>query len=527
MNWRGGESVSCVWEQPSPGALVTFKTAATAIVLSLLTYSAVRAEPIGSAVRVVNQVSAEADQAKRALATGDGVSQNEVIAVEANSLGELRLNDETKLAIGPGSKLKLDKFVYDPNKASGAIAVDITVGAFRFITGVAKKNSYTIRTPSASISVRGTIFDVYVEPNGTMWVLLHEGSIEICNAARQCRVVNNPCSIVRVGASGDLTEAAPWNRQPRVTEITFETAFPFVVRPPQIDPSPRFTRVNVETGTCMADPIPPQPRVREASIPPSQPSTPYEPGPSSPPMSAPPQPVLSRWSGFYVGFNLGYGFSNQDTPTVCDDPFGIVDTTAANCALSFASGGLERSYSLSPDGFIGGLQGGYNFKIGNIVTGLEIDIERSAIEGTDSATANLFNGSLGQRRLTQDLDWLGTIRGRLGFLTNDLLIYATAGLAYGQSRLTYVGDYLAADDAIAIDRERVWNFGWTVGAGAEWGLGSAWSLKGEYLYFDLGEEDLNAQLVFSGNPYAVVFRPEFDLSGHIFRIGLNYRLGTP
>ena len=155
-------------------------------------------------MRIVNKVTAEADQAARNLAQGDNVKQDEVIAVEPNSLGELRLNDETKLALGPGSKMKLDKFVYDPNKATGTIAVDLTKGAFRFISGVAQKNSYLIRSPNASISVRGTVFDVYVAPDGTMWVLLHEGAIEICNANGRCKSANNPCGIVRVGGGGDL-----------------------------------------------------------------------------------------------------------------------------------------------------------------------------------------------------------------------------------------------------------------------------------------------------------------------------------
>ncbi len=130
-----------------------------------------------------------------------------------------------------------------------------------------------------------------------------------------------------------------------------------------------------------------------------------------------------------------------------------------------------------------------------MVAGFEIDIQRSSIEGSDSASGFLFNGSFGERRLTQDLEWFGTVRGRLGFVTGDWLLYGTAGLAYGRSRLTYVGDYLAADDAIAVDKTSTWNAGWTVGAGAEVGLG-VWSLKGEYLYFDLGEEETQRAIGF-------------------------------
>ena len=56
-----------------------------------------------------------------------------------NGKGEFRLNDDTKLALGPGSRLVLDKFVYDSDKKAGSIVLDLTKGAFRFITGVASK----------------------------------------------------------------------------------------------------------------------------------------------------------------------------------------------------------------------------------------------------------------------------------------------------------------------------------------------------------------------------------------------------
>ena len=229
-----------------------------------------------------------------------------------------------------------------------------------------------------------------------------------------------------------------------------------------------------------------------------------------------------RWTGFYVGLNAGGGWGPGDTNASCDDPTFIVDTIVPDCQLSIATGGLETKYSLKPSGWLGGVQAGYNFQSGNMVTGLEIDIARSSIEGSDTGSGNLFNGSPGTRRLSQDLEWLGTIRGRLGFVTGDLLVYGTAGLAYGRSRFQYAADY-PTDDAVANSTETNWNAGWTAGAGAELGFG-AWSLKGEYLYFDLGEEDLSAQLVFSGVPAPVFFQPEFETQGHIARIGLNYHL---
>ena len=111
-------------------------------------------DAIGSAVAVVNQVTGEFRQDLRKLSTGDDVVQEEVIAAGANSIAELMLRDQTKLAIGPGARLTLDRFIYDPNKTSGAIVLNLIKGGFRFITGVAAKPFYAIRTPVAAITVQ-------------------------------------------------------------------------------------------------------------------------------------------------------------------------------------------------------------------------------------------------------------------------------------------------------------------------------------------------------------------------------------
>jgi opacity protein-like surface antigen len=212
--------------------------------------AAATGDTVGSATKVVNRVTAEFQSSAHDLATGDGVRQDETIAVEANGLGEIKLNDDTKLALGPGARLKLDKFVYDPDKTNGAISVDLLKGAFRFVTGKAAKPNYLIRSPNASISIRGTIFDVYVDAAGYMWILLHAGSLEACNAAKVCRVLSNPCSVLRVGADGSVGEPGTLDRQPRPLDTEFEIAFPFIATPPDFDPVLRFTRASLETGSC-------------------------------------------------------------------------------------------------------------------------------------------------------------------------------------------------------------------------------------------------------------------------------------
>lgn len=241
---------------------------ATLVLASLMALGALPAhadngDPIGSAVKVVDVVTAEIDRQSRTLGEKDDVVQNERISVSDNGLSEIVLADDTKLALGPGAKLTLDKFIYDPDKTGGAIVLNMSRGAFRFITGLAKKPSYVIRTPSASITVRGTVFDVFVEDSGAIWMLLHEGSVQVCNDRGQCQVLDDPCRAVRVDGGGEVGSPGNWNGLRGSDDVEFETAFPFIANPPSVDPEPRFQRAAIETGTCDDDDNTP-PKTRRA-----------------------------------------------------------------------------------------------------------------------------------------------------------------------------------------------------------------------------------------------------------------------
>jgi hypothetical protein len=138
-------------------------------------------------------------------------------------------------------------------------------GGFRFITGIAAKPVYSIRTPVASITVRGTIFDVYIEGDEAIWILLHEGAVTVCNNSGKCRELNDPCNVMRIGRGGAMPEPGLWNALPYPRDVSFDTAFPFVVKPPGIDPKPIFSREDIELGRC------PEPKVRRADVEPREP----------------------------------------------------------------------------------------------------------------------------------------------------------------------------------------------------------------------------------------------------------------
>ena len=200
---------------------------------------------IGDAVVITNIVMADFAEKARKLAHGDDVHQDEIIEVNTDAQGEFKLDDDTKLALGPGSRLVLDKFVYDSDKKTGSIILNMAKGAFRFITGVATKPTYVINTPNASITVRGTIFDVYVLPDKSVWVLLHEGALEATGTKNVCRVLDQPGQMVHIASDGTVDGPFNWSKLPDNNAVAFDTAFPFVINSPTIDPNPLLTRAQI------------------------------------------------------------------------------------------------------------------------------------------------------------------------------------------------------------------------------------------------------------------------------------------
>ena len=228
--------------------------AATAFIMLCLPQASQRAqassgERIGDAVVIVSTVKADFEKEERNLTVGDDVRQDDTIEVSSDGKGEFKLNDNTKLALGPGSRLVLDKFVYDSDKKEGSIVLDLTKGAFRFITGVASKPTYLIRTPTASITVRGTIFDLFILPDTTVWLLLHQGAIEVTNAKNVCHVLDQPGELLRVTSDGSVGQPVNWKNLPGRDAVPFDTAFPFVANAPQVDPVPVMTRDVIEQGS--------------------------------------------------------------------------------------------------------------------------------------------------------------------------------------------------------------------------------------------------------------------------------------
>jgi outer membrane immunogenic protein len=183
------------------------------------------------------------------------------------------------------------------------------------------------------------------------------------------------------------------------------------------------------------------------------------------------------WTGGYIGLQLGYAWSNVDAR---DNILGVIPPSV--------------SYGYDVDGFIGGGHVGWNWQKDTVVFGLEADIEYT----------DLNDNSIGAVHRT-DVNWMGSVRGRLGFAADRTLIYMTGGWAFA--------DVDVRNTAVPVAYGDIRN-GWTLGAGAEYAFADNLTGRLEYRYTDFGQD--SARIVGVG-------RDRSNLDMHAIRTGLSLK----
>jgi outer membrane immunogenic protein len=229
-------------------------------------------------------------------------------------------------------------------------------------------------------------------------------------------------------------------------------------------------------------------------------------------------PPAFTWAGAYMGLHVGYalGYDSDATTTGTAGFQGLI-------APGIAPGKLK----VGRDGFMGGGQVGYNAQFGNLVTGLEADLSLMP-KGRDAG----FIGApvLGTQLLTaagSEMRWFGTVRARLGVASDRVLVYATGGLAFADLKTSASVTGVQAPGLVWSDAKSQTKFGWTLGAGLEYAVTQNWTVKGEYLYYDLGKSDLlatgNAAVRAIPALNGVDYGAGIAAKGSIMRTGVNYK----
>ncbi len=202
-------------------------------VTSLSTHAA---ERIGSAEKIVNQVTGRIGKATPVrLAVGKSVHRGEQIRSQPESSAEFVFNDQTRLAVGANASVYLDEFVYAGAGSSNKIVLNAVKGAFRFASGKAGSKSYSIRTPTSTVGVRGTLFDGYVGADGSALIVLLNGQVEVCNHGGDCVQLTDPCQCALVRPDGRIRGAQRPNRQ-ILQGSDPGAAVPFLLRQQQLNP---------------------------------------------------------------------------------------------------------------------------------------------------------------------------------------------------------------------------------------------------------------------------------------------------
>jgi high affinity Mn2+ porin len=195
------------------------------------------------------------------------------------------------------------------------------------------------------------------------------------------------------------------------------------------------------------------------------------------------------WSGFYLGGHVAYSLGRVDS--MLSDP----DPTVSSNVFS---------------GLYGGVQGGYNYVFpSRLLLGAEADITFPYFypDGT------IFKGGTPQATaVTDQIDYIATLRGRFGYAFDHWLIYGTGGFAWSQARFGETPGVASDEDKILLTRT-----GWALGLGAEVAIAPDWTARIEYLYNRFGP-------VAGVFPSGTAYQSEFDVQ--TLRLGLTYKLGV-
>jgi high affinity Mn2+ porin len=209
------------------------------------------------------------------------------------------------------------------------------------------------------------------------------------------------------------------------------------------------------------------------------------------PVKAPSLQPVFDWTGFYIGGHTGY--SRGSSTAVLSDPIPASSVT-------------DSRFS----GVIGGVQAGYNLRLpSGLLLGVEGDLTFPNYLPSNSITALV---STPNTDFVEQWDYVGTVRGRIGYASSHWLLYATGGLAF-------MGERFVNMPVIALPEKHIGvRAGWAAGAGVEYAFAPHWSVRLEYLYSQFERANLTFP---SGTQYTSIN----DL--HMLRLGLNRKIDLP
>jgi len=202
---------------------ITVVTGATFVLTISSTFA--DASEIGKASKVTRTVQVVTGTRSARAVTGTKIYTLQTVITGQKSAAQFLMNDATNLAVGPNSRLKLDKFVYNPNPSKRRLALTNAKGMLRFVTGTSPSRTYSIKTPVATIGIRGTMLDIFVDSDGLTVIALLKGKIRACR--KGCLSLARPGYFLTVTPKGIMfISPTPGGRLKN--KASFAQAFPFL-----------------------------------------------------------------------------------------------------------------------------------------------------------------------------------------------------------------------------------------------------------------------------------------------------------
>jgi len=201
------------------------------IVVTLGWVAPVHAEKAGVTVDAAQTVQEISKGSARLIVANAEIFSNDRLRANSSGNAQIELLDGTKVVVGPNADVKIDDFVYSGGSTLGKLTISATRGAFRFISGRSNHSAYSIKTPYATIGVRGTALDVTVSGGGT-YVALLNGAMTICDRAGRCRNIDDPCEYIFVGKAGIGAQS----RLPETVAQSKGKLFPLLVNQSKLRP---------------------------------------------------------------------------------------------------------------------------------------------------------------------------------------------------------------------------------------------------------------------------------------------------
>jgi outer membrane immunogenic protein len=238
----------------------------------------------------------------------------------------------------------------------------------------------------------------------------------------------------------------------------------------------------------------------------------------TPPPPPPAAPVAS-WAGFYVGGTAGGAWGRFDPTTSAINPPGL--EFAPSSIAAFNAAGLQ---SINPAGFTGGIEAGYNWQPGNVLLGVEGDLESFHLRGNANSGPLVYPccaPSIFTVTSSASTNWLATVRGRLGYVVGDWLFFATGGAAFTTLHGTFgfSENFYVISETASVAAAKT---GYTVGGGVEAKLWSQWSAKVEYLHLNFGTVTTGGLAGVGVLVFPLPLTHSMDLKADLVRLGLNY-----